>query len=222
MGSKIFGKFLRFEQPERERRWRDFNLQMLVGRLRSILQSSISSITRPERNSTDEGSTSMAVPLKRKCFMYLGSSGNLSREKHPCRLRNWREFSLQGPLGRCLRLLQKLRSKRISFSIDQIDEGISSMSVPCKYKNSIFLVMSGRCLSFEQPPRFREVSLSRHLKYGGIWTKLLQDSRSILSRFGLLDRSGISIRFLELRRFSLLKFSRFCDKLKRIRKLLVL
>ena len=94
---KPSSKFSSFEQPNRIRVWRDFNLQMLCGRIARLLHSLRFNRTSPFRCWIDEGSSFIAVPSKKssnKLPLFSKTSGSPLSFKQSERIRISRDLNL--------------------------------------------------------------------------------------------------------------------------------
>nr|KYP31828.1 hypothetical protein KK1_047665 [Cajanus cajan]KYP41786.1 hypothetical protein KK1_036842 [Cajanus cajan] len=124
-------------------------------------------------------------------------------------------------LGRCSSIWQESKSKTFNPLRYSIDCGSSFMAVPWRRSSSrcaILSTISGNFLTFEQPVRirvcrdfnlkqlgrvlrlehskkFKVASLSRDPTDSCTLVNLLQCSRQRLSRFGIIEKSGISVRY---------------------------
>lgn len=131
--SMISGKFLNFKQPWRKRLLRDFNLQMLVGRISSLVQWSRSNMTRLDRHCIEEGTALISVWLKFKFVIFLGSI----------------EKSLRGEEQRN-KCVVYFKSNSRTLWRDPKHGGRSSIAVPHNPMDSKSCGSSGRILICEQ------------------------------------------------------------------------
>ena len=124
------GNLRRFEQPRRLRTPRDFNLHRLLGGLLSILQSERSSHQSLSRSSNDEGSSSIAVPLKYSRLMLLDEiSGSFFSFEQPERSSLVRNSKLNILAGRLFRLLLPVRFKATRLFGCGINVGLGILAI---------------------------------------------------------------------------------------------
>ncbi|RXH87706.1 hypothetical protein DVH24_034606 [Malus domestica] len=146
IGSKISGKSSNLKLPVRSSSSRYFNLQMLVGRLISMLQFFSSILKRPTRFSIDLGNPLTAVPFNRRYFRFpIGSkiSGKYSNLELPVRSSFTRDFNLQMLEGRSQKTL----------AIFQFNSNSESTAMLDFFRFSIGSKTSGKSLNLEQPVR---------------------------------------------------------------------
>lgn len=154
-------------------------------------------------------------------LVFSGSFGSSWSLEQPVRQSWVRYCKFWMLLGRCSSFWQESKSKTFSPIRYSIDFGSSSIAVPWRrisWRCSIFSTISGNFLTFEQPVRrrvrrdfnlrrlgrvlrlehnrkFKVTSLSRDPTDSCTLVKLLQLSRLRLSRFGIIEKSGISVRY---------------------------
>ncbi|KDO41020.1 hypothetical protein CISIN_1g030953mg [Citrus sinensis] len=119
-----------FEQPKRVRTPRDFNLHKLLGRLVSLLQYERSKYLSLSRRSIDEGSSSIAVPLKKNQLILPDEiSGSPFSFEQPERSSLVRNLKLNIPDGRLFRFLLPLRFKMTSLFRRGINVGFGVLAI---------------------------------------------------------------------------------------------
>ena len=124
------GNLWRFEQPLRSRISRDFNLHRLLGRLLSLLQSERSKCPSLSRRSIDEGSSSIAVPLKNNQLILPDEiSGSHFSFEQPERSSSVRNSKLNIPAGRLFRILLPFRFKITSLFRRGINVGFGILAI---------------------------------------------------------------------------------------------
>ncbi|GAY31706.1 hypothetical protein CUMW_287850 [Citrus unshiu] len=117
-------------QPQSLRNPRDFAFHRLLGRLLSLLQSERSKYPSLRRRSIDEGSSSIAVPLKTNQLILPDEiSGSLFNFEQPERSSLVRNSKLNIPDGRLFRLLLPLRFKKTSLFRRDINVGFGVLAI---------------------------------------------------------------------------------------------
>ena len=110
MVSKISGKVSSLEQLSRSRVRRDFNLQMPVGIFLSLVHSDRYNSVRLVRLWTDEGTSSIAVPIKFNLSILAEVSGNFVTLLQPPRDKFRSLFSCWTEEGNSTKIQQPVRS----------------------------------------------------------------------------------------------------------------
>ena len=167
------GNLCRFEQPERLRRSRDFNLHILLGSPSSLKQFPRFNKIKLDRRSMDEGSSWIAVPSKDNSSILQDSSGKLMRFEQPERISFLRD-SKWVLVERLVKLLQCPRFRTISLFRYWIEEWVWSKLVqPWKFRLSRFVAneRSGILVRCSEWLRFICFKLTRR------WKNLFQSKR---------------------------------------------
>ena len=187
----------------------------------------------------DAGTSFITVLLNDKASIFIGSSGNFSRDTQPISERVSSLFSWLILLGRLFRSPQFISNNLERDLMEPIDEGTFTIAVELIFNDTRFLlIIFGTVLRFRQPLKLRVLSPLVSIRSGklptclqllrltsesllrfckicqGTSSKLVQFSRFIVSRFLAQDRSGICVRLTELLTSIPFNLSIFCSKKK--------
>ena len=147
----------------------------------------------PENFSIQQGTSSMAVPLRLSRLMLVEISGKVLNREHPLRFSSERDWRLI-PVGRVSRFMHPSivrYTRRVNLSIEQ---GIPSMAVSLRSSFLLLVEIWGKVLNLEHPLRSRRWRDPRLIPVGRVsrFTQLL--IFNLLSLWRFLNEEGSSTK----------------------------